>query len=1285
MLKRAIWLGALAGLLTATSTPNPAPAKPQAPVTAILLGGQRIMRSSPAVADFNGDGMKEIVIGTYDGRLIVVSWTGAQWQKVWERQIALDINAANPPIPQTQSRIESPIVVADLDQDGNLEIVVTAGGLPAHGINGGALVYRYQSPWQFALFGNWPQPRLDEVGGGPTWGSPDGYWDGIFSGAAVGDIDGDGDLEIAWEGEDRRIHAYHHNGTVVASWPFHRAQGDPLARGGISSPALGDIDGDGLLEIVVGGTSPRCSWWGTDPCGQIDYSVAPVWAINGDSSLVPGWPKYVPQLVDSSPALGDLDGDGHLDIVVGTGRNQIPGGDGSFIYAWRGNGVALPGWPQPIIKWAQGSPALADLNGDSNLDVTIGCGHMDDSDCYTLYAWQGSGSVMSSFPVQPPTTHLSPLLLSTALSPIVADIDGDSLLDILLTGHNSPGVTVMRANGTAHADMSRNQVAPLNGLYAPALVADIDNDGLLETIAVGEANGQAALYIWEEIGAATLSAMPWPMDRHDNRRTGNYCFTEALPSNPTAFSTSVPTNTWTSQSTITVWWAGASVGGLCPGVPSYSVVWSNSPTTIPDTIVDTAFTSHTTPNLSDGVWWFHLRTRDSWSNWASGVTHVGPFLVDKTPPTLPFASFTSPSINTWSGNSHITVTLSPSIDSGSGLGGYSIVWDQSPSTLPDTMLDVGPVSVLTFGPLSGAGTWYLHVRSVDQVGNWSPDAAHFGPFRIDRIPPTLPNVTSASPTPHIWTSATTLQVQLAAGSDVGSGLNGYSFVWDTQPSTIPDATPDSSVVSSLSTSTTPAVADWYLHVRSVDNVGNASTNTLHYGPFKVDRVPPGAPSVSSASPPSMTWSNVSVITVNLTPAVDPGSGLSGYSVVWDNAPFTTPDTTQEVGNVSAISVSTTANTVATWYLHLRSLDMVGNAASNVMHYGPFKIDRVRPSAALAAPETLNGTTIPIVWWGEDEGSGIASYNVQARLSPSGTWTTWLSNTPSTTLSGSYAPAAPQCGQTYAFRVHAQDAAGNTQLNWSQPVSTLLISSHSITSVVVNNLGQPVLGAQIHSPSACAALRSNAFGRGYAYFNLPNSHTVTVTHPSFSSLPPLMGRTSNDKAVLVVLPPQDNVVINSHFESGAQWAFFGNAGYSDVAHSGMRGAAITGTGVISQQVVIPTRGVLSVLARVENHSPGDAASIRIQLDTPLLPLQHHETAFNLLDTVSLANSFAYNQEVLEDWRHVKLDLSAAGGLPVAIVIEAVDVDPPGLRVFVDEVTLGSTAGGARYLYLPSVRR
>ncbi|MGQ9904029.1 MAG: FG-GAP repeat domain-containing protein [Anaerolineae bacterium] len=1284
-------------MVVVISTSSSALAGPAAPGVGVWIGGERIMRASPAIADFNGDGMKEIVAGTYDGRLVVVGWSGGQWQKLWERQVAIDINAANPPVLQSQSRIESPIVIADLDQNGALEIVVTAGGLPAHGINGGALVYTYLSPWQFALLGNWPQPKLDEVGGGPTWGSPNGYWDGIFSGAAVGDIDGDGDLEVVWEGEDRRIHAYHHDGSLVAGWPFYRLNGDPLARGGISSPALGDIDGDGLLEIVVGGTSPRCSPWNGDPCGIVDYNVAPVWAINGDSSLVPGWPKYLPQLVDSSPALGDLNGDDQLDVVAGTGRKQIPNNDGRAVYAWHGNGNPLPGWPQPVEMWAQGSPALADIDADGSLDVVMGCGNMDDASCYQLYAWRGNGTLIAGFPMTPSTTNPVSAPLSTMLSPVVADIDGDGQLDILMAGHNSPGVTVVRGNGQLQPDFTRNQSAPQDGLYASPLVADVDNDGLLETIIVGEANGEAALYIWNETGPASASAMPWPMHRHDNRRTGNYCFTEALPSNPTIFSSSVPTNTWTAQNNITVWWAGATVGGPCVGTPSYSVVWSNSPTTAPDTVVDTAATSATAVNLSDGVWWFHLRTRDSWSNWSPGVIHIGPFLIDRTPPTLPFAPATSPPVNTWSSAGGITVSLSAGLDAGSGLSGYSIVWDQSSSTLPAATQNSSAVSSLSYGPLSGAGVWYLHIRSVDQVGNWSPGAAHFGPFKIDREPPTLPSIISASPAPDVWTSAASLQVSLAAGVDVGSGLNGYSVVWDHLPATIPDAIPEIGAAPQLTTHTPVSATNWYLHLRSVDNAGNASTQTLHYGPFKVDRLPPGVASVVNTSAPTMTWTNADSIAFTLAPAADAGSGLGGYSLVWDSLALTQPDATQDIGNATSLSLSTTAGAVMTRYLHLRALDMVGNVASSVLHHGPFWIDRVPPDAALSAPATVNGAAIPLSWSGSDTGSGIAGYDVQARMLPSSTWTTWLSNAPAAVVNGMYAPAAPACGQIYEFRVRARDVAGNLQAGWSMTNATLLISSHSITGVVVNNLGQPIYGVQAQSPDACASLSSDTFGRSLTYFNAPNAYSLTVAHPQFGPLPPLMNRLTNDQQPLIVLPPQDNVISNSHFESSDAWAFFGDAGYTQVAHSGARGVAITGTGVISQRAIIPAQGVLSLLARVTGNSPGDTASVRVQVDGSLLPLHGaaHQTA-NLPAPLSLisestadgARAFgpqaAQDSAEMEAWQHVRLDLRNGAGLPVAIVIEAVDVAPAGLSVAIDEVTLGAPASGPRFVYLPHIQ-
>lgn len=136
-------------------------------------------------------------------------------------------------------------------------------------------------------------------------------------------------------------------------------------------------------------------------------------------------------------------------------------------------------------------------------------------------------------------------------------------------------------------------------------------------------------------------------------------------------------------------------------------------------------------SLADGGYDWQIR--------ASNASETGPwsdslaFFVDTAAPSNPSTmSSTSHVVDQVSNITEITVTWSGDADdgSGSGVAGYSILWDNDPSGEPDEVPEFDASHLTETSPTLADGTWYFHLRTCDEAGNCA-EASHSGPYIID--------------------------------------------------------------------------------------------------------------------------------------------------------------------------------------------------------------------------------------------------------------------------------------------------------------------------------------------------------------------------------------------------------------------------------------------------------------------------------------------------------------------------------------------------------------------------
>jgi hypothetical protein len=467
----------------------------------------------------------------------------------------------------------------------------------------------------------------------------------------------------------------------------------------------------------------------------------------------------------------------------------------------------------------------------------------------------------------------------------------------------------------------------------------------------------------------------------ETEHLGPFYIDKTLPGEGTELSShSHKIGEFSSDDTVDVAWTAADDWGS--GLKGYSVVWDINAETLPDETqdMDGTVTGLSSERLSEGVdHYFHVRSVDNVGNWSATATHLGPFWIDTTPPTL-VSNLTSPSHNPeeWSSTPVVQLTWESGTDALSGLKGYSVLWDENPDTTPDDTVEAGAdVTSYAGAELADGNTHYFHVRSVDNSGNASGEAAHAGPFYIDTAGPELvTGLVSSSHQVDVWSNDDTVDVQWVSAVDEHSGLDGYSVSWD---DTVPDDV--KAIEEDAVALTSPELVDgtsFYFRIRGVDSLGNWSADA-RLGPFLIDTIKPSEVADLNITTHNISeWSSIQVVKVTWTSAQDDESGLDGYSALWDTSPDTTPEA---IINMGADVTETESQQLAdgdSFYFHLRSADKAGNWSDTATHLGPFYVD--------ATPPILDLPIVEEIWSNEnvvsnvevsaaDELSGLKGYSV----------------------------------------------------------------------------------------------------------------------------------------------------------------------------------------------------------------------------------------------------------------------------------------------------------------------
>jgi hypothetical protein len=302
-------------------------------------------------------------------------------------------------------------------------------------------------------------------GSGTHWSlaSSGGHAFHSSSSPAIGDLDGDGLPEVCVGGTSAAVVCL--TMQIGADPVFRFAAGSEIRN--YSCPSIADLDGDGMAEVISGrefvDASGTVFATGTGGSGQgsVGASIAVDWDGDGELEVATGNTIYRRDgsiLMstggpDGIPAIGDFNMDGLPDLITS--------GNGTVTLTWN-HGVQA--WSTPTPGTGTGGAAtVADFDADGFPEVGLA-----DMAFYTVF--DSNGSVLWSNPVQD--------LSSSVTGSSVFDFEGDGQAEVVYADE----ITLWIFDGATGAVLMQQEGHASGTLYEYPLIADVDRDGSTEII-----------------------------------------------------------------------------------------------------------------------------------------------------------------------------------------------------------------------------------------------------------------------------------------------------------------------------------------------------------------------------------------------------------------------------------------------------------------------------------------------------------------------------------------------------------------------------------------------------------------------------------------------------------------------------------------------------------------------------------------------------------------------------------------------------------------------------------